>query len=478
MTHTMPSQAPKSWREGLTPYHYLVLVVACFGWLFDTMDQWLYVLARQPAITDLLGAGATAQDIATTSGHVQSIFLFGWATGGLFFGIVGDRWGRTRCMAITVLMYAVFTGLSGLANSWEAFAFFRFLTGLGIGGEFAAGAALIAEVFPDHARTVALSIMQAASALGNMAAGVISYGVFSSITTPDAWRWIFAIGFIPAILVFVIRMFVHEPEKWKEAQEEAKRGDIKLGAIHHLLSPQFRRSTICAVGLAAVGVIGFWGIGTFSPDLLRAAIADSTGDGVVFNGDQNNAAELEAFRATLSPDFKVKFDGKTDNPDARPAAELKSKADKQTSLAIIAQNAGAFFGILVWAWCAARIGRRGAFAGSFICCAIIVPITFHFTTSFGVALILFPIMGFCLTSLFGGYAVYFPELFPTRLRATGTGVCYNVARYVAIAGPTLFGSLRADYGIAWAATMVSGVFILGLMILPFAPETRGRALPE
>lgn len=436
MTSTMPNQAPVSWRTGLTPYHYLVLVVACFGWLFDTMDQWLYVMARQPAITELLGAGATKADVTTYSGIVQGIFLFGWATGGLFFGMVGDRWGRTRCMAVTVLMYAVFTGLSGLAQNWQMFALFRFLTGLGIGGEFAAGAALIAEVFPQHARATALSIMQAASAMGNMAAGLISFTVFSSISTPDAWRWIFAIGFIPAVLVFIIRVFIHEPDKWKEAQEDAKRGDIRMGAIQDLLSPELRRRTLSAVGLAAVGVIGFWGIGTFSPDLLRAAI----------------------------------------NPDNLP--ELKAQADKQASLAIIVQNAGAFFGVLAWGWLAQRTGRKPAFAVSLICSAIIVPVTFHCTTSFTLALVFYPIMGFFLTSLFGGYAVYFPELFPTRLRATGTGVCYNVARYIAIAGPSLLGYLSRPWGISWGATMLSSVFILGLFILYFAPETKDKELPE
>jgi MFS family permease len=404
--------------------------------MFDTMDQWLYVMARQPAITDLLGPGATPTDVRHYSGIVQGIFLFGWATGGLFFGIVGDRWGRTRCMAITVGMYAVFTGLSGLAQNWEMFAVFRFLTGLGIGGEFAAGAALIAEVFPLHARATALAIMQAASALGNMAAGFISLGVFTYNVSEDAWRWIFAIGFIPAVLVFAIRMFVHEPDQWKEAKEASEKGDIRLGVIWELLSPQLRRRTLCAVGLAAVGVVGFWGIGTFSPDLLRGAI----------------------------------------NPDNLP--ELKAQADKQASIAVIMQNFGAFFGVLAWGWLAQRVGRKPAFATSLICCLIIVPVTFHFTTSFALALVFYPIMGFFLTSLFGGYAVYFPELFPTRLRATGTGVCYNVARYIAIAGPPALAFLSANGGIAWGATKLSAVFVIGLVILYFAPETKDKELPE
>ena len=138
----------KRWHEGLTGYHYLVLVVAALGWTFDTMDQWLYVLARQPAIANLLDVAVSDPSVQTHSGYVNAIFIFGWATGGFFFGMVGDRLGRTTTMAITVLIYAVFTGLSGLAPTFELFALFRFLTGLGIGGEFAAGAALVAEVFP------------------------------------------------------------------------------------------------------------------------------------------------------------------------------------------------------------------------------------------------------------------------------------------------------------------------------------------
>lgn len=428
---------PPRWYSGLTRYHWLVLVVASLGWAFDTMDQWLYVLARQPALRDLLGAAATAEDVARYSGYVQAIFIFGWATGGFLFGMVGDRLGRTVTMAITVLMYAVFTGLSGLATSWEMFALFRFLTGLGIGGEFAAGAALVAEVFPQHARPTALGIMQACSAFGNVLAGLLSFGVFSIAPEATGWRWIFFIGFFPALLVFVIRLFVKEPDKWQKAKEESAKTDIKLGSILNLFTdPILRHHTLVGVGLAAVGVIGFWGIGTFSPDLLRGVI----------------------------------------NPEGLP--ELQERASQSASIAVMVQNIGAFFGILTWAWFAQRVGRRKAFAVTFIACALVVPATFHFTTSYAMALVLFPIMGFFTTALFGGYAVYFPELFPTRLRATGTGFCYNVARYIAMAGPAAFGALRADFGIAWAATMVSVVFILGLLVLPFAPETKDKPLPE
>ncbi|MFA0777362.1 MAG: hypothetical protein PVTTEEND_001076, partial [Candidatus Fervidibacter sp.] len=138
---------PTRWYEGLTGYHWLVLVVASLGWAFDTMDQWIYVLARQPALMELLNAKPEDPHLASYGGIVQSIFIFGWATGGFLFGVVGDKWGRTRTMIVTILLYAGFTGLTALAQNWYQFAVFRFLVGLGVGGRVAAGAALVAEGF-------------------------------------------------------------------------------------------------------------------------------------------------------------------------------------------------------------------------------------------------------------------------------------------------------------------------------------------
>ncbi|MCX7969332.1 MAG: MFS transporter [Armatimonadetes bacterium] len=423
------------WYEGLTGYHWLVLTVAALGWAFDTMDQWLYVLARQPALMELLNAAPEDPRVAYYAGLVQAIFIFGWATGGFLFGIVGDKWGRTRTMIVTILLYAGFTGLSALAQNWQQFAVFRFFVGLGVGGEFAAGAALVAEVFPPHARPMALGIMQAASALGNMMAGFINLTIGAH---PDlGWRWVFGVGVLPAFLVFVIRMFVREPERWEHARQAALVGRTQLGNIAEMFGdPTWRRNTLVGVGLAAVGVIGFWGIGTWSPDLLRSVL----------------------------------------NPQNLP--ELRTPTERMVSVAIMAQNFGAFFGILSWAWLAEKIGRRGAFAASFLSCFVVVPLTFLVTNSFAGALVLFSLMGFFTTSLFGGYAVYFPELFPTRLRATGTGFCYNVARYLAIAGPYTFGHLRAAFGIRMAGAILSVIFLLGLAILKFAPETKGKPLPE
>ncbi|MEN3000442.1 MAG: MFS transporter [Armatimonadota bacterium] len=416
------------WYSGLTPYHWLVLAVAAAGWMFDTMDQWLYVLARQPAVADLLNKSANDPEVAHYSGIVQTWFIIGWATGGFLFGVIGDRLGRTRTMAITILMYAGFTGLSAFAQTWQQLALLRFLTGLGIGGEFAAGAALVAETFPPHARPTALGIMQACSAIGNLMAAII----YRLVAPEWGWRWVFAIGFFPAILVFVIRLFVREPERWEHARSLGQ----PLGSLRELFGvPLWRKHTLIGVGLAAVGVVGFWGIGTWSPDLLARAI----------------------------------------NPTGDPA--LRPLVDERKSYAVMAQQVGAFFGMLGWAILAQRIGRRPTFALTFLVCLIIVPATFFLTTSFERAMWLYPLLGFFTTSLFAGYAVYFPELFPTRLRATGVGFCYNVARYLAAAAPFTFGWLTAHYSIEWAATLLSGVFLLGLLLLLIAPETKDKPLP-
>ncbi len=175
--------SPAPWYRELSRYHWLVLLVAALGWMFDTMDQQLFNLARAPAIADLRQAPAqealavTKAKVAEYSGYATTIFMLGWATGGIAFGILGDRIGRVRTMALTILAYSLFTGLSAFSTSIWDFSAYRFLTGLGVGGEFAVGVALVAEVMPDRARPHALGWLQASSAVGNMTAALISLGL-------------------------------------------------------------------------------------------------------------------------------------------------------------------------------------------------------------------------------------------------------------------------------------------------------------
>src|SRR6266853_5305806 len=184
------------WHKSLNGYHWWVLIVASLGWLFDTMDQRIFVLARGPAMKELLPPGTAPADITWYSGLATAVFMVGWASGGLFFGIMGDRWGRAKTMMLTILVYSSFTGLSALSqNQWD-FMVYRFLTGLGVGGEFAAGVTLVAEVMPESARAHALGMLQALSAIGNVIGSAISF-----VVLPLGWRGMFTVGIMPGLLV-------------------------------------------------------------------------------------------------------------------------------------------------------------------------------------------------------------------------------------------------------------------------------------
>lgn len=437
-----PTVAGLKWYQGLDRYCWIVLAVAALGWLFDTMDQNLYNLVRAPSLTDLLrphyAPGAElANAVKEKGGYITSIFLIGWSVGGFIFGILGDRLGRTRTMMITILIYALFTGLSGLVTNWPMYAVMRFLTALGVGGEWAAGAALIAETFPSRSRPMALGLLQALSAVGNMMAAIIT------LTIPDLevnWRWAYFVGAAPALLVLWIRTSVKEPEKWKAAKAEAVLGR-ELGSIKALFTHSvLRRNTIAATLLGTAGVGSLWGIAYFSPDMIRE----------------------ELIRGGINP----------------------ARIGKLTSIMFLLQQAGAFIGAYLFAVFASRFGRKSAFYVWFTAAWLAILIFFwgiqgSGSAAFTRALVLGPIMGFCTLGPFAGFTIYFPELFPTRLRATGCGFCYNAARILAASAPFMLGSLKSSLGgTAQAATVVSLVLVLGFVGAAMGPETRGKPLPD
>ena len=215
------SEPPTAWYRELKPYHWFVLLIAALGWLFDCLDQQLFIFARQPAMKDLLHVTDPAQlktMIDAYAGYATSVFLIGWASGGLLFGVLGDRIGRARTMLLTILVYTFFTGLSAISVSFWDFALYRFLTGLGVGGEFAVGVALVAEVMPERARPYALSSLQAFSVVGNVTAALLNMamgGLFQRGLISSVWRPLFIVGAIPAILTLFIRRRLKEPERWQ-----------------------------------------------------------------------------------------------------------------------------------------------------------------------------------------------------------------------------------------------------------------------
>jgi len=461
------------WYRGLTRYHWFVLIVAALGWLFDTMDQQLFNLARKPAITQLIGAKPGDLDIDKYSGFATSIFIIGWALGGLIFGILGDRIGRAKTMLITILLYSAFTGLSAISTGFYDFTFYRFLTGLGVGGEFAVGVSLVAEVMPDRARPFALGWLQALSAIGNMMAACIGIGLGKleeSGAIASAWRSMFVIGVLPALLSLLIFRRLKEPERWRAAvakrAEEAKLGIVndgpQLGSLRELFTdPRWRRNTIVGMLLAFSGVVGLWGIGFFSFDLIRT----------VFSAHFT----AEATARGLSGTALTKY--------------VNGNLTFWSGMTSLLQNFGAFFGIYAFSRITHYTGRKPAFAVSFVLALLSTAFTFWFLNRFSDIFWMIPIMGFCQLALFGGYAIYFPELFPTRLRSTGTSFCYNVGRLVAAAGPSSLGVLTSEVfagyksidptlPFRYAGVTMCAVFLIGLVALPFAPETKGKPLPE
>jgi len=381
------------------------------------------------------------------------IFMIGWATGGIIFGVVGDRLGRARTMVLTILLYSLFTGLSALSVGVWDFALYRFLTGLGVGGEFAVGVSLVAEAMPDRARPHALGLLQALSAIGNIMAALIGMALGEMktagwIETP--WRIMFVVGVLPAALAVVVMRRLKEPQRWA-AVATADKAKLRLGSYAELFGdPRWRRNAIVGLLLASSGVIGLWGIGFFSFELI----------GAVFR---------ESFQKQgLSP------------------GEIKGKVTFWVGITSLVLNAGAFFGIYSFSRVTAVIGRKPTFALSFLLAMLSTAFTFWFLKDFSDVFWMIPIMGFCQLALFGGYAIYFPELFPTRLRSTGTSFCYNVGRYLASVGPLTLGLLASQvfgsYGMVaswrYAGVTMCAFFLLGLIALPFAPETKGQPLPE
>lgn len=440
---TNPAEQKLRWYQGVSRYAWTVLAIAALGWLFDTMDQNIFNLVRQSSLTDLLQNRVPADQLkgATSqlSGQITAVFLIGWAVGGFLFGMIGDRFGRTRTMALTILIYASFTGLTGLTNTPLAYGFCRFMTGLGVGGEFAAGAALVAEVFPDRSRAMALGTLQALSAVGNMLAALVTLGL-SEVN--DSWRWAYAVGALPAILVFFIRRVVREPERWVQAQAEAKESAQEVGTIRGLFrDPVLRRNTIAGTLLAVAGVGGLWGVGFWLPELITSA----------FSKYNLSGPEMTRMR----------------------------------SYVFLVQMVGALLGMFSYAVLSERIGRRPALLLFFVLAFCAVQATFRGVTDPRTAFLLAPILGFCTLAPFSAYAVYFPELFPTRLRATGIGFCYNCARLVAALAPFALGTLAKIYdvpgdpaaGLRTAASIVACVYVVGLVGLWLAPETKGKPLP-
>jgi MFS family permease len=420
----------------VTPYQWLVLFVAWLGWVFDSMDATIYAIVLHPALEDLLGLSGTAghgsqERIGWYGGVIFSIFLVGWAIGGVVFGMVADRIGRSKTLVITILIYAVFTGMAALSDTWWHLALYRFLTALGIGGEWAAGAALVAEVWPERRRARAAGILQSAWAAGFLLAAALNL-----LLKDFGWRALFLVGIAPAGVALLVRLFVKESERWLAVRvEEGGAKNARAWKLRLLFTDQHRRHTLVGSALAFVAVFGLWGATNWTPTLIRAL-----------------------------PDIQ--------GLDRATTAEY-------VSYAIMMLNVGAIFGYLSFGPLADRYGRRPVFGLMCLGSLLMVPVTFLTPRSYAHVLVLLPLLGFFNNGIFSGFPIYLPELYPTRIRATGAGFCFNAGRVLASGGPFLTGWLVMTLGsFGRAASTIALIYLVGIAVLSFAPETKGRPLPD
>lgn len=445
------SSAAAPWHQTLTREHRWVFVIAALAWVFDCLDQQLFNLARDGALEDLLLDKSKATEFGP---YTTSVFLVGWAVGGLIFGALGDRFGRARMLTLTVLLYSVSTGLSSFATSFGGFCAYRFLTGLGVGGVFGLSVALVADTVSDRARAPALGLLQSLSTWGNLSAGLIGMGIGGLAGRHllpfnlKAWQSMFLVGALPALLCVGIMRRLKEPQRWVDARAAGVKKGIKFGSYRTLLGhPKWSKHAWLGLVLCSSGIVGLWGIGNFHPRIVRSIVEAHVAD------------------QYLSADA------------------LASAKAYWASVGLLLQNVGGFFGMLLFAKIAQVKGRKIAFVGSLLLSFLSTLLVFQYLREVSQMYWMLPIMGFGQLSVFGVYAIYLPELFPMSLRSTGTSFCYNFGRLAAATAPFTLARITKSLGgevegFRTAGLWVSSVLLLGLVVLPFLPETKDQPLPE
>ena len=465
-----PPATPQGWAslKLLKPYQWFVFVVCCLAWDLDCLDQQLFVLARVPAVASLVGQAPGSDQVKFLGGLATAIFMIGWAVGGLVFGILGDRIGRVKTLTATIGLYAMFTGLSALSVGVNDFLLYRFLTGLGVGGAFAAAVVLLAESVPEVARPYVIGLYQASSVLGNCGAALISLylsdlqaqGQFPKDGWWAPWRVMFLIGILPGILLVIVQFTLKEPEKWKASRAAELAGGKKpsfFGTLAAMLTTKpWGQRALFGLLLTGAGVVGLWGIGFFVGDLVELVMYNTI---AAERGIEKSVAESDPV--------------------------IKGEVGRWKGYASLVQNAGAFLGMFSFSWATGIVGRKKAFFVAFVLGSAMTAFTFLNLKTREDIFWMIPLMGFCQLAVFGGFAIYLPELFPTRFRSTGTSFCYNAGRLLAAAGPFTLGFLSTgvfkgygDDAIRYAGATLSVVFLLGIAALPYLPETKGQPLPE
>ena len=444
-----PLSVPRGGFLGLSAYHWLVIAAGWAGWGFDVFDAVLFNFVAPDCIPALLhlprGSHAARQAAVFWTGAITSILLVTWALGGVLFGWVADRVGRKRALFATIALYAVGTGLCALVTNIGQLIACRVIAGLGIGGEWGIGAALVAEAVPEGRRVEAGVIMQTASPLGVVLASAANYqiaGVWFAADPQSSWRYVFLAGLLPVLVALGVRLFLRETAHWT-----ASHAGARPPTPRELFAPGLRAATLSGVFAAVIAVLSWWACNAFIPLLGRTLAAE------------------HAVRAGLAP---------------AAAALLAATWQARASNAF---NLGGLLGAFAAVPLARGLGRRPMFMAYFLFSALALLLTFGLQLTAQTRLAMLFMVGAGVYGIFGAFTFYLPELFPARLRATGAGFCYNIGRILAAAGPFVVGLVSAMAGGSSAALMrvlfwLELVPLTAALVAPLAVvETRGRTLP-
>jgi len=422
-----------SWRDQVTRYQWLVLVIASAGWVFDIFEGQIFNVTRDQMLADLLGVPSGDPAILYWGDVLLGVFLIGGTVGGLLFSWLGDRWGRRPAMILSILFYSVFSGLTYFVTDvWQA-GVLRFLVAMGVGGEWAVAATLVAEVVPPRARAHMSGIFHSTGILGAFLAA------WAGLAVGANWRLAFLLGMLPALLVVWVRAKVKEPETWVEAKRHADNGgDRQLGNFRELLTSRaWSRRAWLGMLLAGIGLGTFWGVSVAGQDLAR--------------------------------DYLLR-----QGVDAATATERATFAYGNV------QAIAAGVGMLTFGPLAVRFGRKWTFVIYLAASTIVVPMTCYAAPSYEWLLVLLAFYGFFTWGLHAGFAIYFPELFPHHLRSTGAGFCFNGGRLLASGLLVFSGWLKALPGmdLRLAIVLMAVLFPIGLLVVSLMPETKDQPLPR
>ncbi len=433
------------WYRLLSREQWKVLAASNLAWLFDGFEIYALFLTVGFALHQLLDVAQFAQ-IPRYAGYVLATTVFGWATGGVIGGIAADYIGRKRTMMLAILAYSLTTGLSAIAWSWQSFAVLRFLVGVGIGSEWATGASIVSELWPDHARGKGGGLLQSGAGIGSFLAS----GVWLAIggLGPNAWRFMYLVGVLPALLVLWIWRGMPESARWEDANErrraarELQRSGVALEGEHAALTrftvadmflDKSVRPRLVAAFLMMLSVtFGFWGVATFIPTYVGTVAA----------------------KAGLS-------------------------APHYAALAGLLGTGVAIFGFITLGFLSDSIGRKPTTMLYYAMCLMLTPIVYLWAKSMAPLLVAVAVFGFFTGGIWAWAPVWLPELFPTRMRGTAVAFCFNAPRWISAIGPLIAGTLIVSLGgYGKAATIVGLFFLLGVVVAPFLPETRGKPLPH